>query len=440
MRRPAIAAGLAASTALALTLAAAPTAATAVPSPVCITDCTAVIDAVGTTTFAVPAGIAHLSAVVSGAAGSPAPAAITGDPTAKGGAGGSARVDLNPLYTNGSVYAGRTLTVGVGGVGGAAWVADGDMVISVAGGGGAGGYAGQLDQPGQIVATYPGGDGGASGVTGGVGAGGSGAALSGAPANGAGAALNPGAGGTGTAPGTAGTGMTVPIAAGTGGAGGSLTIGATTHTGGAGGAGYSGGGGGAVERGIDDGGVTVDLVAPGGGGSGLLQYGFAGSVLPVNPGPASVTFTWSYAPTVTTGSSSVAPGATVTANVAGLPANAPFSVLFAGSTVAQGTADAYGAATVTFVAPATPSGGAGALQLSVDGTAVASTGLTVAAASTGTGATTTTAGSSGATAELAATGSSASLWGTALAVGSLLAGAGALAVARRRALRGGRRV
>ena len=71
-----------------------PAQADTLPSPDCVTDCTATFDTVGSAfTFEVPDGISELSATVSGAAGAPASLAITADPTAVGGAGGVTTFD-----------------------------------------------------------------------------------------------------------------------------------------------------------------------------------------------------------------------------------------------------------------------------------------------------------------------------------------------------------
>lgn len=284
-----------AATASALLIVAAsalPAQADTLPSADCVTDCTATFDTVGSAfTFAVPAGITELTATIAGAAGAPAPFAITGDPTAVGGAGGVTTVDL------GTDYAGTTMTFGVGGVGEGSYLqAAGPVLLVVAGGGGGGGYIGRLDLPDQVFGTFPGGDGGspvAAGVTPGADA----TAYGGDAANGGGGTAAAGVGGTGLSNGTSGGPTTTVAPAGStlaaGGVGGSRLIVATDHVGGSGGSGYTGGGGGAVTTvdGGDD--IILDFVAPGGGGSGYLDASLSAVAGTPNTGGGQVSFTWS---------------------------------------------------------------------------------------------------------------------------------------------------
>lgn len=333
------------------------------PASTCITACTATFAAPGSGQFTFPTGITSLSATVSGAAGAPASLAITNDPTAVGGAGGSTIVTLAPTD------AGATFRFGIGGVGsGSSLRASDDSLLAIAGGGGGGGYVGRLDLPGQIFGTYPGGAGG-SPSTPGVAPGGSGTAFGNDPANGAGAGATGGAGGVGADAGSAGASTPVlPLAQ--GGLGGTRP--ATSFTGGNGGSGYAGGGGGAVTTvdGGDD--ITIDLVAAGGGGSGYLAPGLTATAGTPNSGTGFVTFTWSFTPGVSTTAATVGAGDVVPVNVMGLPANAPFSVVFDGATVATGTADGSGTASASFTIAAGQRGGAFPVELAVDATTVAS--------------------------------------------------------------------
>lgn len=348
------------------------------PASTCITSCTATFTSGGSgQTFTVPTGVTSLTATISGAAGAPAPIAITNDPTGVGGAGGSTTVTL------GAADAGVTFGFGVGGTGEGSYLStSGGTLLAVAGGGGGGGYVGRFDLPGQIFATYAGGAGGSPSGPG-VAPGAAGTAFGNDPANGAGASAVGGAGGVGPAAGSAGASThAIPLAQ--GGVGGTRPT--TTYTGGNGGSGYAGGGGGAVTTvdGGDD--ITIDLVAAGGGGSGYLDPALTATAGTPNTGAGSVTFTWSFTPVVTTTAVSVVAGAAVPVIVSGLPANAPFSAMFDGATVATGVADAAGHASVTFTVAAAQRAGAFPVQLVVDSTTVASsspvTVTAVAAATT----------------------------------------------------------
>lgn len=415
----AVALGLAA-----VVFGAAPATADSVSPATCLSGCTAVFDTVGTTTFTVPPAAVDVTATVVGAAGAAAPVAITLDPTAVGGPGGDATVDL------GTNYSGASLDVSVGGTGGGSSIASGGSLLAVAGGGGGGGYAGLLNLPGQIFATYPGGVGGSPAAPG-VAAGTSGSAFGTLAANGGGGTSAGGVGGSGDAAGTSGVAPddTQVVA---GGLGGTLVINSTTHTGGAGGSGYSGGGGGAIARNVPNGDDSVDVVAPGGGGSGFLAAGLTATTGPANAGGASVTFTWSFAPTASTTTTTAHPGDAITVSVAGLPSNVPFTVTFDGATVATGTSDPSGAATVTFTVAADQELGSFPVQIVVGGAVAASTtDVAVVAAPVTTPTTTPT--TSASTGTLAATGSTLPVWLIAISALAIAAGAGMLVLRRRMA-------
>ena len=278
--------------ALILGATALPVAADSLPAAGCVTDCVATFDTIGTGfEFDVPANITELSVSIGGGAGAPPAFAITNDPSAVGGAGGAATVDL------GTEWAGETLFFGVGGAGGASSLQEpgGDLLV-VAGGGGQGGYAGRLDLPGQIFATYPGGA-GASPTFAGLSNGEDATAYGSDPANGDGGNdAAGGAGGTGDANGVAGSslGSVNPTSfdAALGGAGGTLVVNEVQHSGGRGGDGITGGGGGAIAQyEVDE--NPVDLVAPGGGGSGLLAAPLTATENEPNTGTGYVIFTYS---------------------------------------------------------------------------------------------------------------------------------------------------
>jgi hypothetical protein len=363
-----------------------PAQADSLPGPHCVTACTATFDTIGSAqTFAVPVGVTQLSATVAGAAGAPPAIAVTNDPTATGGAGGAATIAL------GTSYAGTTITFGVGGAGDGSYLENSSSVLlAVAGGGGGGGYAGYLDLVGQILGTYPGGNGGSPSAPG-VAPGGDAAAFGTLIANGGGGTAAAGTGGTGDASGSNGGATTVVTPTGAtlaaGGTGGSLTVGATTHMAGRGGSGYTGGGGGAVQRNVPNGDVPVDVVAPGGGGAGYLDASLTATAGTPNTGAAHVSFTWSFSPTITTTTTTAHPGDTVPATISGLPANVPFTVVFDGSTVISGTSDANGNATTSFAVGNSQSTGKYALTLKVDAATVATSdpvSITAALALTGT--------------------------------------------------------
>jgi hypothetical protein len=412
-------------------------AATAAPATPCLTECAATFDTPGqTATFTPPAGIATLSVTVSGAAGAAAPVAITHDPTARGGRGGSATIDLGPFYV------GYPFSITLGGVGGAAQLKIGDSLIAMAGGGGGGGYAGYLDQPDQILATYPGGDGGAPTDSAYLTEGAPGVAFGDLAANGQGATDLGGSGGTGD--GTPGdvNGKTGHAAdyysLESGGAGASAEIAGVVHTAGAGGDGYAGGGGGAIDRGVDNGDTPVDLVAPGGGGSGYLLPDRPVVAEAPNTGAASIVFHWSYAPAATTTATSVQPGDTVPVSVTGLPPALNVALSFDGTTVATGSTGSDGTASLSFVVGAAQRAGSFPIQLIVGDDVVASTAavsVTVPAASPSTTPTPTPTVSVVSSARLADTGSTTPMWPIAGAGMLLVAGVAALGFARLRASR-----
>ncbi|MGO4102437.1 hypothetical protein AB4Y63_00655 [Leifsonia sp. YAF41] len=347
------------------------------PASDCVTACTVTFSTTGPgQTFTIPTGISSLHATIAGSAGAPASFAITNDPTAVGGGGGAASLDL------GASYAGSTFTFGVGATGAGTSLQDSDnTLLAVAGGGGGGGYAAYFQWPDQILATYPGGD-GAAPATLGVTAGGDGTAFGTLAANGTGGTAVGGQAGTGDSTGsTDGTLTTLSAGVptlGAGGVGGSLTVGAT-HVGGAGGGGYTGGGGGAVKRNVPGGDVDVDVVAPGGGGSAFLAVDLAASALAPNPNGGYVSFIWDYTPTIDNPLPGATPGtppvvkrgAIIPVRIAGLPAAAPFSVLFDGEVVASGTTDASGTAIASFTIPETQSAGTYTFALRVGTTTVA---------------------------------------------------------------------
>ncbi|GGR21107.1 hypothetical protein ACFOE1_14115 [Agromyces mediolanus] len=289
-------AALAAGLLFAAVSAAAPAAADSAPAAECRTNCTTVFDTAGLHTISIPAGVVSLQATVSGAAGSPAAAALGLFPDAVGGAGGVSTVTL------GTSLGGSALTVLVGGAGQGSALADAaGALLVVAGGGGDGGYAGRFELPDQLFAAYPGGAGGAPNGPG-VAPGGEGTTFGTGAFNGAGGGLSGGAGGTGGASGDAGEAGTSSapgtITLSAGGAGGTLAVQDDRFQAGAGGGGYTGGGGGAVALDAVDGGdeIMIDVVGAGGGGSGFLADGLAAVAGEPNPGAASVTLVWSLPP------------------------------------------------------------------------------------------------------------------------------------------------
>ena len=384
------------------------------PAADCVTACTATFDTAGATdTLLIPTGITSLTATIAGAAGAPASFAITNDPTAVGGPGGATLVDL------GTAYAGDTLTFGIGNTGHGSYLQDGSTLLAVAGGGGGGGYAGLLDDPGQIFATYPGGNGGAPSAPG-VAPGANGAAFGSLAANGGGGTAAAGTAGTGDFDATAGGATTTVTAVDStlaaGGTGGTFTDGTTsiTHNGGAGGSGYTGGGGGAIARNVPNGDDNVDVVAPGGGGAGYLDASLTAQDEPFNTGTGSVSFTWSFTPTITTTTTTAHRGDTVPVTITGLPANEPFTVVFDGTTVITGTSDGSGDATESFVVGSGQVAGSFALSLVAGGsTAATSDPVTVIVV-------------------LAATGSTNPILPGALGALVILAGAAAVILASRR--------
>lgn len=378
------------------------------PSSECVIDCVVTIDTAGTGTVDVPAGVTSLTVTVAGGAGV-APAQATHIfPDAVGGAGGVSTVEL------GAAYAGTTFSYAVGGSGeGSAVGVDASTLLVIAGGGGDAGYSGRLDlsDPDQIFGSSPGGAGGAPTAPG-YAAGGDG---TGTAANGGGAAAGAGVGGFGSlAIGNAGgsSDMTAgTITLGQGALGGSASL-AAAHAAGAGGSGaFGGGGAGITYMEIDE--NPLYIVGAGGGGSGFLATGLTG-VASTNDGTGFVTFEWSYSPAISTDSTRVHGGDSVSAEIAGLPASRAFTVVFDGAVVASGTADSAGAATVTFAVASTQAAGAFPLVLTVAGVSVASSAAIEVSAP-----------------ELAATGAETA---APLTVGGalLLAGAALLFVARRR--------
>ena len=256
------------------------------------TTCTATFDTVGPAfDIDIPTGITGLTVTVAGAAGAAPAMTIEGDPTAVGGGGGVTTVDL------GTTYAGQTLIFGVGGVGEGSYLQDtlADLLI-VAGGGGQGGYAGRFDIPGQIFATYPGGNGGAPDTNGFAG-GGDGQGPVDPAANGVGGSDLGGAGGVGDTNGLQGeSGFVVPAGTtlGAGGAGAVTVVNEVEYAAGAGGTGVGGGGGGAiVQVEIDE--NPLNFAAPGGGGSGYVHQDILGDIDAGEPNPelsGYVSFTW----------------------------------------------------------------------------------------------------------------------------------------------------
>jgi len=282
---------------LAAATAVTPAVADTAPATDCRTDCTAVFDTAGLHTLAVPAGVVSLRATVSGAAGSPAPAALGLFPDAVGGPGGVTTAML------GTALGGTTLTLRVGAAGEGSALANGDgALLVVAGGGGDGGYAGRFELPDQLFAAYPGGAGGAPSAPG-VAPGGDGTTFGTGAFNGAGGALAAGgAGGVGGASGSAGAAGTTSspgaIGLSAGGAGGILTVQDDQYEAGPGGSGFTGGGGGAVSLDAVDGGdeIMIDVVGAGGGGSGFLAEGLSAVAGEPNAGAGSVTVVWSLPP------------------------------------------------------------------------------------------------------------------------------------------------
>ncbi|GAA3862673.1 hypothetical protein GCM10022381_03510 [Leifsonia kafniensis] len=361
-------------------LVAQPAAANTAPASGCIAACTATFDTTGAgQAFTIPVGISALSATIAGSAGAPASFAITNDPTAVGGAGGVASVDL------GTSYAGSTLTFGIGATGAGTYLQGSDAaLLAVAGGGGGGGYAAYFQWADQILGTYPGGD-GAAPASPGITAGSDGQAFGTLAANGAGGTAAGGQAGSGDSTGSTNGSLTTLIAGvptlGTGGTGGTLDFAPTsiTHTAGNGGGGYTGGGGGAVQRNVPGGDVDVDVVAPGGGGSAFLAAALTATAQAPNTGGGYVSFTWDYSPTIentlpgtTPGTAPVVKrGATIPVRVAGLPAATAFSVVFDGVVVASGTTDSSGTAITSFTISSTQVAGTFAFELRVGTTTVA---------------------------------------------------------------------
>jgi hypothetical protein len=354
----------------AFVLGAGSAAADSASSATCLTGCTAVFDtAGGTGTFTADPSVTSLTVTVQGAAGAPATTAGPLASTSIGGPGGSTTVDLL-----GSSFASGPLAVTVGATGGAASVASGGNLIVVAGGGGGAGYVGRLDLPDQIFSTYAGGTGGSPSAPG-VTAGTAGTVLLNPASNGAGGATTGGAAGASAGGGTTGTagansnGATVAA----GGAGASQTV-LAVNTAGAGGSGFAGGGGGSIARNLRDSDDNpFDVVGAGGGGSGFLATGLTATAGTANTGAASVTFRYSFSPTVSTTATTVQPGGTVPVAIAGLPANVPFTLVFDGTTVASGMSGANGSATSSFVVAASQAPGSFPVQLVVGGTVAAST-------------------------------------------------------------------
>jgi len=137
-----------------------------------------------------------------------------------------------------------------------------------------------------------------------------------------------------------------------------------------GGGGYAGGGGGSAEVG----GSNLNGAGAGGGGSGFLAAGLTASATTGNIGAGSITFTYTFAPTITAPATSVAAGSTSSTTVSGMPESTAFTVLLTGTTqvVGSGTTDASGdPITVPFTLPAGTSVGVHSLTLQVGSTAVA---------------------------------------------------------------------
>lgn len=365
--------------------------ASAVPVNDCVTACTATFSSTGAAqSFTIPTGISALSATVAGSAGAPASVAVTHDPTAVGGSGGVASLDLGPTS------AGKTFTFGIGATGAGTYLQGSDTtLLAVAGGGGGGGYAAYLQWPDQILGVYPGGEGGAPATTG-VTAGTDGGAFGTLAANGAGGTTVGGQAGTGNSTGST-SGSTLTMLAGvptlgSGGVGGQLLYGPITHAAGNGGGGFTGGGGGAVQRNVPGGDVGVDVIAPGGGGSAFLAAGLTATAQTPNTGSGYVSFTWDYAPTIENTLPGTTPGTTPVVNrgtavpvrVAGLPAMVPFTVMFDGVAVVSGTTDASGTAIASFTISSTQSAGTYSFQLRVGTETVAvSDPITVTVPTTG---------------------------------------------------------
>jgi hypothetical protein len=355
------------------------------PAANCVTACTATFDTPGDGTFTIPAGISTLTATIAGAAGAPASFAITNDPTGVGGNGGAAALEL------GSSYAGSTLTFGVGATGNGSYLqGKNDRLLAVAGGGGGGGYAAYFQWPDQILAVYPGGDGGAP-ATAGITPGNNGQAFGNHVANGRGGTEldDEGVGGIGGlapsasngTPGQPGRSITAinsgAVTLASGGAGGSFF--AASHVGGAGGSGYSGGGGGAVQRFVPNGDVDVDVVAPGGGGSAYLDAAVSAIAQSPNARGGYVSFTWAYSPRIKNSLPGTTPGVapivkrgnTVPVSIDGLPANVEYTVVFDGAVVASGVTGATRTAQTSFVIPLTQGAGTYSFSLLLGTTAVA---------------------------------------------------------------------
>jgi hypothetical protein len=365
-----VAAGAVALFALASVFSGSAAAVNSVPAADCVIACVATFDTAGSAgTIAIPAGITSLTATISGAAGAPAPVAITGDSTAIGGPGGVTTVDL------GTTYAGQTLTAGVGATSQGSYIAVGSTLLAIAGGGGNGGYAGHLVDPDQTNGTYAGGAGGSPSAPG-VAAGGISDAFGSFATDGGGGTAIGGAAGTGTeANGTAGgttitfTNPAFVLAA--GGLGGTTVISGVTHTGGTGGTGFTGGGGGGITSFDEGDSFFIDVIAPGGGGSGFLAPLLTATAGTPNTGAGSVVLTWSFSPTITTTATTVHRGDTVPVTITGLPANEAFTVVFDGTTVVTDTADSSGDATESFTVGSGQSAGHFPLGLVAGGGTVA---------------------------------------------------------------------
>ncbi|GAB3384638.1 hypothetical protein GCM10027568_00660 [Humibacter soli] len=296
----------------AFTLGAAPAMADSLPAAGCRTNCVATFDTTGTHDLTLPTGLSSLTVTVAGSAGAALSPDVTNQPSV-GGTGGVTTVTLDP-----ATYGGAALQAGVGGTGEGSFLATsgGAALLAAAGGGGAAGYAAYLDLPGEILAVYPGGAGGAPSATG-VAPGADATAFGPLAANGKGGTATGGAGGVGTT-GNGGDGgsttTTAPVVLAPGGTGGTFSLGEQTITAGAGGGGFTGGGGGAVERNVDNGDTPVDVIAPGGGGSGFLADSLTAVAGAGNTGTGFVTFTWSLPPVPTTPTPTppATPAATVT--------------------------------------------------------------------------------------------------------------------------------
>ncbi len=332
----------------------------------CVTACVVTFTPGAQTTWSVPANAADVSVVVAGAAG--------GNNTyanAPGGAGGQVTVDL------GTAYNGQTLHVLVGAAGQ-------PVTTSSPGGGGEGSYVSATS--GFVVVAGGGGGTGALSVPVGTLPGGAGGYATASADGEDGPIVNTydisGLGAVGSTPGTA---TTQPGAIAYGGTGGIASVAAdgtiTPGVGGLaavvitfpvaqGGGGYAGGGGGSAEFG----GPNFAGAGGGGGGSGFLASGLIASAVAPNTATGSITFTYSFAPTITAPPGSVAAGAASTTTVGGLPASAAFTVVVTGSSavVGSGTVNANGdPVTLTFTLPDGTSAGAHTLSLVVAGATVA---------------------------------------------------------------------